>query len=77
VRTASYTRLVTLVDLEALVRDELRSTVGALVRRLVPELVAETLNGRRLLPLKGRALEGATNGTAPASQPARVPGHAE
>jgi hypothetical protein len=31
--------------LEALVRDELRGPVRDLVRRLVPELVAEALNG--------------------------------
>jgi hypothetical protein len=35
--------------LEALVRDELRAPVAALVRRLVPELVAEALNGHRLV----------------------------
>jgi hypothetical protein len=32
-------------DLEALVREALREPVAALVRRLVPELVAEQLNG--------------------------------
>ena len=32
-------------DLEALVREELREPVAALVRKLVPELVAEELNG--------------------------------
>ena len=31
--------------LEALVRDELRGPVSDLVRRLVPELVGEALNG--------------------------------
>ena len=33
-------------DLEALVREALREPVAELVRRLVPELVAEQLNGR-------------------------------
>jgi hypothetical protein len=32
-------------SLEALVRDELRAPVAELVRRLVPELVAEQVNG--------------------------------
>jgi hypothetical protein len=32
-------------ELEQLVRDELRVPVAELVRRLVPELVAEALNG--------------------------------
>jgi len=32
-------------ELEALVRDELRPAVTALVRQLVPELVHEALNG--------------------------------
>jgi hypothetical protein len=32
-------------DLEALVRAELREPIAALVRRLVPELVAEQVNG--------------------------------
>jgi hypothetical protein len=35
-------------NLEALVREELREPVAALVRRLVPELVAEQLNGHAL-----------------------------
>ena len=32
-------------DLEALVRAELREPVAALVRKLIPELVAEQVNG--------------------------------
>ncbi len=35
-------------DLEALVRAESREPVAALVRKLVPELVAEQLNGHAL-----------------------------
>jgi hypothetical protein len=38
--------------LEALVRDELRGPVQEIVRRLVPELVAEALNGATSQPVK-------------------------
>jgi hypothetical protein len=44
---AAYTAPVAAPEqtLEALVRDELRGPVSELVRRLVPELVAEQLKG--------------------------------
>ena len=35
-------------NLEALVREELREPVAELVRRLIPKLVAEQLNGHAL-----------------------------
>jgi hypothetical protein len=38
--------------LEALVRDELRAPVAELVRRLVPQLVAEALNGTAAIPVE-------------------------
>jgi hypothetical protein len=53
--------------LEALVRDELRGPVSELVRRLVPELVAEQLNGATPGPVEPAA----TNGTTPAAKVCR------
>jgi hypothetical protein len=46
--------------LEALVRDELRGPVHEIVRRLVPELVAEALNGAAPAPVTAVGPNGAT-----------------
>jgi hypothetical protein len=46
--------------LEALVRDELRGPVQEIVRRLVPELVAEALNGATPAPIETKTANGAT-----------------
>jgi hypothetical protein len=57
--------------LEALVRDELRGPVAELVRRLVPELVAETLNGSG--PSAAVVLPGADTPPQPTNGAAATP----
>jgi hypothetical protein len=56
--------------LEALVKDELRGPVREIVRRLVPELVAETLNGVAAAPVEVEPASTA-NGATPAAKVCR------
>jgi hypothetical protein len=53
--------------LEALVRDELRAPVQEIVRRLIPELVAEALNSTTPAPA-------AANGAVPATRACKTCG---